>query len=58
MLTCRQTTQLLSEKQDRKLGLKEKWQVQFHISYCQHCRRFGQQMKTLSLISKEYTKKD
>ncbi|OTG94024.1 MULTISPECIES: zf-HC2 domain-containing protein [Acinetobacter] len=58
MLTCRQATQLLSEKQDRQLVLKEQSSLQLHILICRPCRRFGQQMKTLSQLSKGFRKYD
>ena len=54
MLTCRQATQLLSEKQDRVLIFKEKCNLQFHLLLCRDCRRFGKQMQTISVLSKAY----
>ncbi len=54
MLNCRQTTQLLSEKQDRKLSIGENVNLYMHITMCSICRRFGKQVKTLSKVSKEY----
>lgn len=57
MLTCRQATQLLSE-QDRQLLLKEQSGLQFHLMMCRSCRRFGKQMKTLSVLSKAYKRFD
>ena len=58
MLTCRQATQLLSEQQDRQLLLKEQSGLQFHLMMCRSCRRFGKQMKTLSVLSKAYKRFD
>ena len=58
MLTCRQATQLLSEKQDRQLLLKEQSGLQFHLMLCRSCRRFGKQMKTISELSKAYKEID
>ena len=58
MLTCRQATQLLSEKQDRQLLLKEQSGLQFHLMLCRSCRRFGKQMKTISELSKAYKQFD
>jgi hypothetical protein len=58
MLTCRQATQLLSEKQDRQLVLKAQSSLQLHLLICRSCRRFGQQMKTLSQLSKDFRKYD
>ena len=54
MLTCQQTTQLLSERQDRVLQRHEKFSVTLHISLCSSCRRFGTQMTQLSRLSKQY----
>ena len=58
MVTCRQATQILSEKQDRQLLLKEQSGLQFHLMLCRSCRRFGKQMKTISELSKAYKKID
>ena len=58
MLTCRQATQLLSEKQDRQLLLRGQSSLQFHLMICGSCRRFGKQMKTISELSKAYKKID
>ena len=58
MLTCREATQLLSEKQDRTLSFKEISALQFHVVMCGSCRRFGKQMKSLRLLSKQYKKFD
>lgn len=58
MLTCRQATQLLSEQQDRQLVFKEQSALQLHVMMCRSCRRFGKQMKSLSLLSKQYKKFD
>lgn len=44
MLTCRQATQLLSEKQDRPLLLREQSGLQLHLLTCRSCRRYLKQM--------------
>lgn len=54
MLTCRQATQLLSEKQDRPLLLREQSNLQLHLLVCRSCRRYGKQIKTLSQLSKTF----
>ncbi|MCH7313037.1 zf-HC2 domain-containing protein [Acinetobacter sp. ANC 3882] len=54
MLTCRQATQLLSEKQDRTLLLREQSNLQLHLFACRSCRRYGKQIRTLSQLSKEF----
>lgn len=54
MLSCRKTTQLLSERQDRPLQIGEKLSLSLHTGMCSACRRFGQQMTLLSDLSKQY----
>jgi len=54
MLTCRQATQLLSEKQDRSLLWRERSDLQLHLLVCRSCRRYGKQIKTLSQLSKAF----
>ncbi len=54
MLTCRQTTQLLSEKQDRSLRLAEQSNLQLHLLACRSCRRYGKHIRSLSQLSKAF----
>lgn len=58
MLTCRQATQLLSERLDRPLLFLEQTNLQIHLLACRSCRRYGKQVKTLSQLSKEFKKFD
>lgn len=58
MLTCRQATQLLSEKQDRSLLWRERSGLQLHLLVCRSCHRYGKQIKTLSQLSKAFRKID
>ena len=58
MLTCRQATQLLSERQDRPLNVSERTQLTLHTFICSSCREYGKQMKMLSKLSKKYTQLD
>ncbi|WP_336168707.1 zf-HC2 domain-containing protein [Acinetobacter sp. 161(2023)] len=58
MLTCRQATQLVSEKQDRALFLREKSSLQLHLLACRSCRRYAKQIKTISQLSKVFKNLD
>ena len=40
MLTCRQATQLLSERLDRPLLFLEQTNLQIHLLACRSCRRY------------------
>lgn len=47
MLSCKEATRLLSEAQDRPLGLAEKLQLEMHLTLCRGCRNFRRQMDFL-----------
>ena len=47
MLSCKQATVLMSQSQDRKLGLKEKLNLRLHLLMCKGCRNFDRQMAFL-----------
>ncbi|MDP2134552.1 MAG: zf-HC2 domain-containing protein [Sulfuritalea sp.] len=57
MLSCKETTQRLSEAQDRDLSLSEKLQLKMHLAMCGGCRNFSRQMDFLRLACKRYTEK-
>lgn len=56
MMSCRQVTRLLSDAQERKLSLKERMALKFHMMMCSGCRNFADHMKTLRDIAHSYTK--
>lgn len=47
MLTCKDASHLISENQERPLGLRERWSLKMHLWICVNCRRFEQQMTLL-----------
>lgn len=58
MLTCKETTQLLSQRQDVPLVFRQQMDLRLHLMFCRSCRRFGQQVETLSQLSKAYKQHD
>lgn len=54
MLTCREATQLLSEKRDRNLEFIEKSNLSLHLLICKPCRRYGKHIKIISQLCKEF----
>ena len=54
MLSCKQATRMMSEGQDRKLGMSERMALRLHLIICSGCRNFGSQMHSLRKISKVY----
>jgi len=44
MLTCKDASHLISESQERPLGILERWGLRLHLWMCISCRRFERQM--------------
>ena len=47
MLTCKEASHLLSEGQERPLGLRERIGLRLHLWMCISCRRFERQLGLL-----------
>ena len=47
MLTCEQSTYLMSIKSFRKLKLTEAFKLRMHLLACIYCRRFNRQNKII-----------
>jgi hypothetical protein len=47
MMNCRQTSQLLSQSQDRPLSLQERLSLRLHLLLCAACQRFARQLRFL-----------
>jgi len=54
MLSCKEVTRLLSESQDRPLGISEKIQLEMHLAMCKGCKNFKSQMSFLREACKRY----
>ena len=48
MLTCKEATRLVSESQDRRLGLPDRIGLRFHLLICTLCRRYARQIRFLT----------
>lgn len=46
-LTCRETTRLVLEGEDRMLPLGERVLIRVHLGYCQGCTRFSKQVQLM-----------
>ena len=44
---CKQTSQLLSQAQDRPLGFVERLRMRLHLAICDRSRRIGKQFDFL-----------
>lgn len=47
MLTCKEATRMISEGQDRVLAVRERIQLEMHLTMCRGCRNYRQQMAFL-----------
>jgi len=53
LLSCRETTRLLSQGLDRELAFGERVALRVHFAICLGCRRAGRQMKFLRRAVRE-----
>ena len=53
MLSCKETTRLLSQGEDRKLGFGERVALRVHLAICDGCRNVSAQFKFLRRAVKE-----
>ena len=57
MLTCKNTSRLVSEGQERQLNLKERINLRIHVWMCNNCRRFEKQVATMrKIMHREWTR--
>ena len=55
-MNCKQATRLMSDAQERQLSIKEKSFLKVHVVMCSACHNFGDQMKLLRGLSKNFAK--
>ncbi len=54
MLSCKESTHLISEAQDRSLSLAEKVALKTHMLICTGCRRYREQMSFLHTLCRQH----
>lgn len=47
MLSCKEVSHLVSQSQDRRLGVAERIGLKLHLLMCDGCRNFTRQMEFL-----------
>lgn len=57
MLTCKEATRMMSEAQDRPLGVGERLQLQMHLAMCRGCRNFREQMDFLRAACRRFVRR-
>lgn len=53
MLNCKEASHLISEREERPLGLRERWGLWLHLLICSYCRRFERQVAMLRRALRE-----
>lgn len=56
--TCKETSELLSQAQDRALTLREKLALYVHLPICNGCRNFKAQLGFIRRAAREFANKD
>lgn len=54
MLSCRQATELMSQEQDRPLGLSERIGLRLHVWICRGCANYRRQMRVLRAACRRF----
>jgi hypothetical protein len=58
MLTCRETTRLVSQGLDRELAFGERVALRVHLAICLGCRRANRQMEFLRRSVRRLSERD
>ena len=58
MLSCRDATRLVSEAQERPLGVQKRELLRMHLTMCSACRKFDEQMTTIRAAMRALAQKN
>lgn len=54
MLTCKEASVMVSQSLDRKLTVRERLNVKFHLMMCSACQRMEKQLQLLRALTQRY----
>ena len=54
LVSCKDASHLLSEREDRKLTVIEGWTLKWHLAVCTMCMAFEKQMRILRDAMRRY----
>ena len=54
LVSCKDSSRLLSEREDRKLTAIEGWTLKWHLAVCTMCMAFEKQMRILRDAMRRY----
>jgi hypothetical protein len=56
--SCKEVSELLSQAQDRRLSLREKFALHVHLPLCEGCRNVNRQLDFLRAAIQRYLDRD
>lgn len=56
--SCRETSELVSQAQDRPLTFRERVRVHVHLPLCNGCRNFRRQLEFIRHVARRYAARD
>ena len=54
LYNCKEATRVISQAQDRSLSTFEAWKLRMHLTVCDACTRFAQQVRFLREALQRY----
>jgi hypothetical protein len=54
LVSCKDVSHLVSERQERELGRFERWTLAMHLAVCDACAQFEKQMQFLREAMRRY----
>ncbi len=57
-LTCKDTSPLISEMMDHRVPLLKRWKIKIHLSLCQVCMYYKEQLQTIRSLAKKLGQED
>ena len=58
MLSCKESSILLSQAQERRLGFRERFGLHLHLLLCDGCTNFRKQLDFIRTAVRRYRDKD
>lgn len=58
MLTCKETTYLISQSFDRELSFGERLRIKMHLLMCRFCSRFNKQLRLIRALTNSIAQKE
>lgn len=58
MLTCKETSMLLSQAQDQRLRLRNRLSLRLHLMLCDGCTNFRKQLEFIRVALRRYRDPD